>query len=79
MDEVPEDEDDLNADEQETLEENLVDQATAAKTIAELEAEILILTDLEKRAKAVVLSGQDRKWEELSKLLSWMRLAHARR
>ncbi len=66
---IPDDEDDLNADEQETLEEQLVDQATAAKTTAELEAEIAILTDLEKRAMAVVQSGQDRKWEELSKLL----------
>jgi superfamily II DNA or RNA helicase len=69
IEEVPEDDDDLNADEQETLEEKLVDQATAAKTIAELEAEIVILGDLESRAKAVVASGQDRKWEELSKLL----------
>ena len=40
LDDVPEDDDDLNADEQETLEEKLVDQATAAKTIAELEIEI---------------------------------------
>jgi superfamily II DNA or RNA helicase len=69
VDEVPEDDDDLNADEQETLEEKLVDQATAAKSIAELEDEIRILVDLEKQAKAVVASGQDRKWEELSKLL----------
>ena len=43
LDEVPEDDDDLNAGEQETLEESLVDRATAAKTIAELEAEIGIL------------------------------------
>src|SRR5262249_26923011 len=50
--EVPDDEDDLNADEQETLEENLVDQATAAKTITELETEITILADLEYKAKA---------------------------
>jgi SNF2 family DNA or RNA helicase len=69
LEEVPEDDDDLNAEEQETLEEKLVDQATAAKTIAELEAEIVILGDLQSRAKAVVSSGQDRKWEELSKLL----------
>ena len=69
LDDVPEDDDDLNADEQETLEEKLVDQATAAKTIAELETEIMILKDLEGQAKAVVASGQDRKWEELSKLL----------
>jgi len=69
VDDVPDDDDDLNADEQETLEEKLVDQATAAKTIAELETEILILKDLETQAKAVVASGQDRKWEELSSLL----------
>jgi superfamily II DNA or RNA helicase len=66
---VPEDEDDLNAEEQENLEESLVDDATAARTIAELEAEILILNGLEQQAKGVVISGQDRKWEELSKLL----------
>src|SRR5437867_983496 len=39
---VPEDDDDLNAEEQEDLEEALVDQATAARTIAELEQEIVI-------------------------------------
>ncbi len=66
---VPEDDDDLNADEQETLEEDLVDRATAAKTIAELEVEIGIFQGLEQQAKLVVASGQDRKWEELSKLL----------
>lgn len=69
VDDVPDDDDDLNADEQETLEEKLVDQATAAKTIVELEAEILILADLEKQAKDVVVSGMDRKWDELSKIL----------
>ena len=37
---IPEDDDDLNAEEQETLEETLVDQATTASTIAELEQEI---------------------------------------
>ncbi|MHB1560543.1 MAG: helicase-related protein [Isosphaeraceae bacterium] len=66
---VPEDDDDLNAEEQENLEESLVDQATAAQTINELEAEITILKGLEEQARAVVVSGQDRKWEELSKLL----------
>ena len=66
---VPEDDDDLNADEQETLEEQLVDEASAAKSTKELEAEIVILTGLEQQARAVVASGQDRKWEELSKLL----------
>ncbi len=66
---LPEDADDLNAAEEEALEEALVDQATAAQTIAELEGEILILGGLEARAKEVVHSGQDRKWEELSRLL----------
>ncbi|MCZ2341128.1 MAG: DUF3883 domain-containing protein [Bacteroidales bacterium] len=66
---VPDDEDEWNADEQEALEEKLVDQATAAKTVAELEVEILLLAQLEEQAKAVVASGQDRKWDELSQLL----------
>ncbi len=66
---VPDDDDDLNATEQEGLEEALVDQATAAKTVAELETEILILRDLAQRAHAVVASGKDRKWDELSDLL----------
>jgi SNF2 family DNA or RNA helicase len=66
---IPEDEDDLNADEQESLEENLVDRATAAQTIAELEAEILILRSLEQKAQALVASGLDRKWDELSRIL----------
>jgi superfamily II DNA or RNA helicase len=66
---IPEDDDDLTAEEQENLEEHLVDQATAAKTIAELEDEIDSLIRLENQAKAVVASGQDRKWDELSKIL----------
>lgn len=66
---VPEDDDDLNAEEQENLEETLVDQATASQTIAELEAEILILQSLEQQAKALVASGKDRKWDELSRIL----------
>ena len=66
---IPEDDDDLNAEEQEQLEETLVDQATAARTSAELEQEILILQGLEQQARAVVASGQDRKWDELSRIL----------
>lgn len=67
--EVPEDDDDLTAEQQEELEEHLVDDATAAKTIAELQAEIESLKELEQQAAAVVYSMQDRKWEELSKIL----------
>jgi len=66
---APEDEDDLNAGEQEMLEETLVDQATASVSLSELEAEIRILESLEKQAKDLVASGQDRKWDELSKIL----------
>ena len=66
---VPEDDDDLNAEEQELLEQTLVDDATASLSLSELEAEIHILEALEKQAKAVVASGQDRKWDELSKIL----------
>jgi len=48
---------------------SLVEQATAAKSLIELEGEIRTLEDLEEQAKALVASGQDLKWEELSKLL----------
>ncbi len=67
--EIPEDDDDLNAEEQEQLEEILVDQATAARSIEELAAEIEILKNLEKQASEVITSGLDRKWDELSKIL----------
>jgi SNF2 family DNA or RNA helicase len=66
---IPEDDDDLDAEETENLEESLVDRATAAETVAELEAEIVILKGLESQAKTVVASGRDRKWEELSRIL----------
>jgi SNF2 family DNA or RNA helicase len=49
--------------------EQILDQATAARTIAELRAEIALLADLEKLALRVRQSGADRKWDELSKLL----------
>lgn len=65
----PEDDDDLNAEEQENLEEQLVDQASAAQTIGELEGEILVLQALIQKAQDLVNSKQDRKWEELSKIL----------
>ncbi len=65
----PDDDDDLTAEEQEELEEKLVDTATAAETIAELEAEIIILGGLVIQARGVVDSGLDRKWDELSRIL----------
>lgn len=66
---VPDDLDDLTGEEAENLEEEIVDQATAAQTIQELEAEIFTLEHLEEQARKLVHSGQDRKWEELSSLL----------
>jgi len=63
------DEDDFTGTEYEKMSEELVDQATASQTIEELQAEIEILNHLEQQAKEVVVSGQDRKWEELSKIL----------
>ena len=57
-----------NAEVEET-EQQVVDQATAARTIAELQAEIGILQRLEELALKVKLSRTDRKWDELSKLL----------
>ncbi len=61
--------DDLPEGELEELEEELVDEASAARTIAELEHEIATLTDLEELARQLRDSGTDRKWEELSNLL----------
>ena len=53
----------------ETAEEQILDQATAARTIAELRAEIGTLEQLEGLAHAVRRSGEDRKWRELANLL----------
>lgn len=63
------DEDDYSNDEFEGLEEDVLDAATAAATIPELEAEIDTLKKLERKANDVRQSGEDRKWDELSKLL----------
>ena len=53
----------------ENTEEKVVDQASAARTIAELQTEIGMLKHLETIALRVRQSGTDRKWEELSQLL----------
>lgn len=62
-------EEDTPGAERERIEEEIVDQATAAQTIAELRAEIETLKELEALALRVRQSGTDRKWEELSKIL----------
>ncbi len=61
--------DDAPDAEVEEAEEVVVDQATAARTIAELQVEIGMLKKLEHLAYKVRHSGTDRKWDELSKLL----------
>lgn len=68
-DNIDELDEELSAEEYELYADQVVDQATAAETIPELEAEILILKDLEQQALGVVQSGNDKKWEELSHLL----------
>ncbi|ADD41299.1 helicase-related protein [Stackebrandtia nassauensis] len=61
--------DDYNAEEIETLEEELLDSATAAQTVTELEKELDDLTTLTTLSKQVRDSGKDRKWTELSTIL----------
>ena len=51
-------------------EEEILDQATAARSIAELKAEIETLTQLEALALGVRRSGTDTKWRQLASLLS---------
>ncbi|MGQ0742862.1 MAG: helicase-related protein [Acidimicrobiales bacterium] len=63
------DPDDLPEAELEELEEELVDQASAARTIAELEHEAATLAALSELARQVRNSATDRKWEELASLL----------
>jgi len=55
--------------EAEEVEQSIVDSATAAQTVAELEAEIAILKDLEARALRLKLSDKDAKWRELESIL----------
>ena len=62
-------EDELNPGDYEDYANQVVDAATAAETIAELQAEIFSLQSLETQARAVVDSRSDSKWAQLSKLL----------
>ena len=64
-----EDLEDAPESEVEEKEEEILDQATAASTIAELKLEIQTLQRLESLAAEVRRSGQDTKWRELSQLL----------
>jgi superfamily II DNA or RNA helicase len=64
-----EDLDDAPDNEVQAVEEEILDQATAARTIGELKAEIATLGRLESLAHVVRRSGEDRKWKELASLL----------
>jgi superfamily II DNA or RNA helicase len=65
----PEDLEEATEEEIEVAEETVLDQATAARTIAELEAEIATLQHLEAQARELRRSGLDRKWTELDAIL----------
>ncbi|MHA1169087.1 MAG: DEAD/DEAH box helicase, partial [Candidatus Hodarchaeales archaeon] len=62
--------DDAEIEEQEEFESSVLDRATAAQTAKELEAEIEILKNLEKLALEVKNSGLDKKWDELSSIIT---------
>lgn len=64
-----EDLDEAPDNEVETAEEEILDQATAARTIVELKAEIATLKHLEDMSAIVRRSGTDTKWRELASLL----------
>jgi hypothetical protein len=65
----PDDFEEATEEEVEAAEEQVLDRATAARTIAELETEILTLQRLEGNARAVRLSGTDTKWKQLNDIL----------
>ena len=61
---------DLPADEFEAAAEEILDQATAARSAAELKAEISTLRHVEEVALRVRRSGRDAKWRQLAGLLA---------
>jgi superfamily II DNA or RNA helicase len=65
----PDDYDEVPGDEAEAAEEEIMDRATAAATISELEAELETLRYLERQALELKLSGEDAKWLELDSIL----------
>jgi superfamily II DNA or RNA helicase len=62
-------EDEVTGEEYEQQSEALVSGATLAETLEELEREISELEWLVELAQQVVISNEDRKWDELSRLL----------
>jgi superfamily II DNA or RNA helicase len=74
LDDLPEiddsfDDEEYSAEELEGVEDQLVDAATAAETMAELDTELLELRDLTMLARRVRAQETDRKWSELRTIL----------
>lgn len=65
----PDELDELAGDEVEAIEDQILDNASTARSLAELEAELVILRDLEAQALRLKLSGEDAKWRELEAVL----------
>ena len=65
-----EDLEDAPDQETEAVEEQILDEATAARSIAELRTEIVTLQRLESMALSIRRGGEDRKWRELASLLA---------
>lgn len=59
----------LDSEEYERIEEKLSDEASTAQNRQELQAEIALLQGLKEQAYDIVKSEQDKKWDQLSKLL----------
>ncbi|KXS42420.1 MAG: superfamily II DNA/RNA helicase, SNF2 family protein [Methanolobus sp. T82-4] len=68
-DEYLDDLEDAPEEEVAKAEEEILDQATASRTIDELKTEIDTLKSLETLAESVRQSGEDKKWRELASLL----------
>ena len=73
-----EDLDEAPGDEVEATEAAILDQATAASTVAELQAEIDTLRRLEALAANLRRGGDDTKWRELSNLLTTLLMPRSR-
>ncbi|HVC07355.1 MAG TPA: helicase-related protein [Solirubrobacterales bacterium] len=70
-------EDEFSAGEVEEIEEELVDAATAARTVEELDIELADLARLIEQAKLVRAAETDRKWSELRTIIEGETLAPA--
>jgi len=68
-DDLDELEEDATEEELEQNEVQVLDQATTARSIGELQAEIASLKQLEMLADQLLRSRQDKKWEQLAELL----------